>query len=515
VIDFKRRKVMSLQQDEPTLHELVSRLAEVEQANARLHEELGALRAERSTAPEQLVPRPRKDHVGTFSSSERGIPAVRATGTNSADGVDATSDSGSGVHAFSQSGSGVTAISLGGGSGVFAESVSGSGVHASSDSSDGVDAFSGSGNGVFAESVSGFGLHAIGPGATPNPSPFFKQAAIFAEGNPGVFAESQNNFGTDVFAQSNTGDGVVGISLGNGRGVAAQSESGFGVDTSSGSGVGLRAVSQSGADGVFAQSASGFGLHAVGGGATPDPPPSPGPAAILAEGGPAFGVVVISDLAGVFAQSNLGSGVTGRSLGSGDGVHAVSNLGSGIFALGRPAGFFFGDVDITGTLTKSGGGFKVDHPFDPANKYLSHSFVESPDMKNVYDGEVVLNDRGEAEVLLPGWFEALNKAFRYQLTAIGTSGPDLYIAEEISNQRFKIAGGKPHMKVCWQVTGIRQDAWAKEYPLPVEQDKPEQEQGYYLHPELYGEAEQKSILRARYPELEIPMLPKKQCRGGL
>ena len=52
-----------------------------------------------------------------------------------------------------------------------------------------------------------------------------------------------------------------------------------------------------------------------------------------------------------------------------------------------------GKVKITGNLEKAGGSFKIDHPLDPANKYLYHSFVESPDMKNVYDGVVVLDER--------------------------------------------------------------------------------------------------------------------------
>jgi hypothetical protein len=107
---------------------------------------------------------------------------------------------------------------------------------------------------------------------------------------------------------------------------------------------------------------------------------------------------------------------------------------------------------------------KIDHPLDPANKYLYHSFVESPDMKNVYDGLVALDENGEAEIELPDWFGALNKDFRYQLTAIGAPGPNLYIAEEISdavtnfgstgsnknnNSRFKIAGGRSGTKVSW------------------------------------------------------------------
>lgn len=42
------------------------------------------------------------------------------------------------------------------------------------------------------------------------------------------------------------------------------------------------------------------------------------------------------------------------------------------------------------------------------------------------------------------------------------------------------------VKVSWQVTGVRQDAYAKAHPLVVEQDKPVAERGYYLHPELFG-----------------------------
>ena len=92
-----------------------------------------------------------------------------------------------------------------------------------------------------------------------------------------------------------------------------------------------------------------------------------------------------------------------------------------------------GRVFIRGPLEKPGGSFKIDHPLDPANKYLYHSFVESPDMKNIYDGVLVLDENGEAEIDLPDWFGALNKDFRYQLTAIGAPGPNLYIAEEISD----------------------------------------------------------------------------------
>ena len=65
---------------------------------------------------------------------------------------------------------------------------------------------------------------------------------------------------------------------------------------------------------------------------------------------------------------------------------------------------FFGDVSVTGSLSKGGGGFKIDHPLEPENKYLSHSFVESPGMMNVYNGNVELDDKGEAWIQMPDYF---------------------------------------------------------------------------------------------------------------
>ncbi len=136
-----------------------------------------------------------------------------------------------------------------------------------------------------------------------------------------------------------------------------------------------------------------------------------------------------------------------------------------------------GNVAIVGTLSKGGGSFKIDHPLDPANKYLYHSFVESPDMMNIYNGMIVLDANGEAVVGLPDWFEALNRDFRYQLTPVGAPGPNLHIAEEVANNQFKIAGGKPGSKVSWQVTGIRHDAYADAHRIPTEVEKPPQGSG--------------------------------------
>ena len=216
-----------------------------------------------------------------------------------------------------------------------------------------------------------------------------------------------------------------------------------------------------------------------------------------------YGVYGESTIVGVFGES-ASTGVWG--IGSA-GVEGSSSTADGEAVVGEAygdavvAGNFSGDVYVTGTLTSGVKDFLIDHPQDAANKYLYHSSVESSEMMNIYRGNVVLDGGGEAVVQLPDWFESLNTDFGYQLTAIGAPAPNLYIAQEIQGNSFRIAGGSPSMKVSWQVTGVRQDAYAKAHPLQVEVDKPEKEKGYYIHPELYGQPEEKSIEWARHPEM--------------
>jgi trimeric autotransporter adhesin len=150
---------------------------------------------------------------------------------------------------------------------------------------------------------------------------------------------------------------------------------------------------------------------------------------------------------------------------------------------------------VTGHVTKGSGSFKIDHPLDPANKYLSHSFVESPDMMNVYNGNIMTDRHGLATVNLPDYFEALNGDFRYQLTVIGQFAQAI-VATKIAGNRFVIRTSKPNVEVSWQVTGIRHDAYANAYRIPTEEDKAVGEQGYYLHPEVFGQPESKSVSAA-------------------
>lgn len=186
--------------------------------------------------------------------------------------------------------------------------------------------------------------------------------------------------------------------------------------------------------------------------------------------------------AGIYAQRG-GAGFTPR------GWLGENNAGvrgqAGTAVAGALAGFFEGNVTVTGSLSKGGGSFQIDHPLDPENKYLFHSFVESPDMMNVYNGNVVTDQAGHAEVELPDYFEALNTDFRYQLTVIGVFAQAI-VAEKVSGNRFTIATDQPNVEVSWQVTGIRNDAWAQANRIEVEVPKPENKRGLFLHPEAFG-----------------------------
>ncbi len=196
----------------------------------------------------------------------------------------------------------------------------------------------------------------------------------------------------------------------------------------------------------------------------------------------------------------------GADLGTGYGVYgSTSRSGT------NWAGYFVGNVRVTGTVVKGCGGFWIDHPLDPENKYLYHSFVESPDMKNVYDGVVTLDVNGEAVVELPDYFETVNKDFRYQLTCIGGFAP-VYVAEEISGNKFSVAGGEPGMKICWQVTGIRKDPFAESNRIQVEVDKPTDERGKYVHPEAYGLGEEYGIHYERHKRMEEKLQAKSDRR---
>ncbi len=356
-----------------------------------------------------------------------------------------TSATGAGVSGVSAIGVGVAGVSTDGvglagtsatGSGVTGTSTGAAGVAGTSSTGDGVAGASTGGVGVAGNSIDNSGLRgvggyagAVGSGGTYGGIFSGTTYGLYSYGGPtGVFG-SGGSYG--VYGSSGAGRGVYGAGL---IGVYGQTS-----DTNS------SAVQGSGGQyavrGISARTAGVRGESAYVG--------------VWGEG-PAYGVYGL-------ASGSGGYGVFGQATGAATwGLYSLGNCG------------------VQGTLTKLAGSFRIDHPLDPEHKFLSHSFVESPDMMNVYNGTVVVDGSGEAEVTLPDYFEVLNRDFRYQLTAIGGPSPDLHVKAEIKGNRFAIGGGAPGSKVSWQVTGVRQDDYAKAHPIVVEETKPAEQRGTRL-----------------------------------
>jgi hypothetical protein len=390
-----------------------------------------------------------------------------------------------GVHGRSdaRNGIGVQGIaSRGAGArGVTGRSVGGTGVsgEATSPSAEtsGVKGVSASsiGKGVFglATATSGLNYGVFGQTDSPGGRGVHGLATAAAGGSAGVTGRSHSNTGKGVY-------GFASSPTGTGYGVLGQSSSdgGYGV-------VGLATSSTGATFGVYGSSYATAGTGVVG--------------ATLA------GV-------GVYGRSNEagGRGVLGWASGSGTNYGVFGQTSS---PMGY-AGYFFGrahvngNLSVLGSISKGGGGFLIDHPLDPASRYLEHSFVEAPERLNVYRGTVTLDGTGRATVRLPRYFGALNVDVSYQLTALGVAAPGLHVARGVSTRgtSFRIAGGAPNQDVCWQVTATRQDAWARANRLRVERRKPRAERGRFLHPQALGRPRSSAIHRAP----RITRLPRPQ-----
>ena len=322
---------------------------------------------------------------------------------------------------------------------------------------------------------------------------------------PGAYAAAVKGISRST---TSTGIGVFGYHAGSGRGVQGESVSGDGVYGSSNLGVG-----------VYARTTSLYGIYATANTGTAGYLTSISGLALvtgngdvlvnntLTAGRPSVG----SGNNGVNGYSTAGIGVYGNSTAPGGGgllaegayigVQGTSNgtdpnrqavRGENFSSPTGYAGVFVGRVGVFGTLSKSAGSFKIDHPTDPANKYLVHSFVESPDMKNIYDGIVTTDANGDATITMPDWFTTLNIDYRYQLTCINQFAQAI-ISKELTGNRFSIRTDKPNVKVSWQVTGIRNDPYAKDHRLPVEEDKSGNDRGKYIYPEGYGRGRESAL----------------------
>lgn len=447
------------------------------------------------------------------------------------------------------------------GSGVVGQSTFGTGVAGRSEDRAGIEGVSRLGAGAEGRSARGAGVsghsdtgHGVlgcsefGNGVTGLAKSDTASGVLGSNEDSGAGVTGFSRHGVGVLGQTEGGAawqdilaGVVGVSKGSGwgvigsgtgrkdakpgesGGVAGWSELGDGVNgrTRHRGAVGVRGVHQgSGAGvhgtgewGVFGTSASSHwdasGLRGESAGFA-----TAGVKGLAPEG---IGVYGLSGGMGVPVQR---AGVLGA--GAGEGCPGVVGFGRGAPGVeahgapvalrtigthlaesgedGGPAGFFAGEVVVAGRLAALAKGFRIDHPLDPENRTLAHGSVDSADMKTFYDGIVELDGQGRATVELPHWFEALNDDCRYQLTAIGLPAPELHVATTVMDNRFTIAGGRPGMRVSWQVTGIRRDAYAKYAPLKVEARKEGAELGRYLHPESHGAQQEASFARALHAE---------------
>jgi hypothetical protein len=384
--------------------------------------------------------------LGRHFSTTGTTPGVRsssASNSSSATGLvgEITSTTPGGLSAGVR---GINNSTTGAGIGVYGtQAGTGWGVYGNTPDGRGVYGFSFSGTGLYGASTSGTGIFA---------THFNSNTAV--------------SLGTDTFAVDATNTAV------DGAGTAIRGRGGRlgiqGISDAQGFGAGLTRIGVQGIAGAF-NTAADFIVGVQGTGQAP------------ANGGG-------RNAYGLYGTAQSGSGSTGY------GVYGTS-VGQGI----NWAGFFQGNVHVLGTLSKSSGSFKIDHPLEPETKYLSHSFVESPDMMNIYNGVITLDENGNAAVELPHYFEALNRTFRYQLTPIGAPMPNLYIASEVSANSFAIAGGKPHARVSWEITGVRQDPSALANPIIVEEDKPAHHHGKFLDPAAHGYDDSRAIHPRRQP----------------
>lgn len=317
-------------------------------------------------------------------------------------------------------------------------------------------------------------------------------------GGVGIFGDSDNGFGlwgqsdvnTGAYARTNSGPQALQAIHGDGDteallATADYALEAYNIDTE-GEGTALYAEGgETGIHGHGAPDGFGSGLDRIG--------------VLGTAGGFSTGANEIYGVYGFGQNPASGGGRTAYGVYGNAQVGNSANTAYGIYGEStgpggtQYAGYFRGNVHVLGTLSKSAGAFKIDHPLDPENKYLTHSFVESPDMMNIYNGVITLDSSGAALVELPGYFQALNSTFRYQLTAMGAPMPNLYIASEISDNSFVISGGAPNARVSWEVTGVRQDPSAIANRFDVESEKLEQHRGKYLDPDAYGLGNDRAI----------------------
>jgi hypothetical protein len=330
-------------------------------------------------------------------------------------------------------------------------------------------AFVGTATGSVGWATSATGTGVIGAGNNAAATPLANGSGGAFAGNDGVYGKGNSATGTGVIGAGNnltssplaTGSGGAFTGTGIGDYGKATNATGTGV-VGLGNNIATATTYASGSGGAFTGTVCGVAGYASAAGST------------------SYGVYGSYTGGG----NNDGVGVYGYSWPN-------SGWGIGVYGMGRKYGVYYSG-GLAGTGTKS---FIIDHPLDPENKILKHFAIESPEVLNMYRGNVVLNGEGEATIQLPDYFMSININFSYNLTPVGRPAPGLFIKNEINeNGEFTISGGNPNQKISWVVYAERNDLYMQQEGVrDVVINKDEREKGKYLMPNLYNQPPEKGI----------------------
>lgn len=327
----------------------------------------------------------------------------------------------------------------------------------------------------------------------------------------GVFTSAAGGTDNAIVAVATSGDAVIGqtnfatrfgISARNlnaaGTGLIASGNNQTGNFLTSGSGGAF-----TGEDGSYSKSsdASGTGVIGLGNNLATSTTITTGSGGAFTGNDGAFGKGVLSTGTGVIGSGNnvttyytQTSGGGGAFTGTANGAYGVATNTSGQSRGLIGEGSEYGVVAVGNFGSTVGKYFVIDHPLDPENKILRHSCIESPEVLNIYRGNVVLDANGNGIVQLPDYFTAINTNYSYALTAIGAPS-STYIAEEIdANGKFRISGGNANQKISWTIYSERNDKSINHNPQNKQMviQKTGNQIGKYLAPEAYGKSKEDS-----------------------
>jgi hypothetical protein len=140
----------------------------------------------------------------------------------------------------------------------------------------------------------------------------------------------------------------------------------------------------------------------------------------------------------------------------------TDELGDDPFGINKMMTITENGVTVHGSLSKSSGSFRIDHPLKPETHDLVHSFVESPQADNLYRGVIDLYN-GRATIDLDEWFGMTSGTFLALNRDIQAFANN---ADTWDNVRAKVMGSQlviecqnpqSNARVSWLVIGERQD----------------------------------------------------------